>query len=165
MFYSSTKESETNHSYEKVEIPFKLSTEEAGEGIAFDDSIIDWISFGENREYSGNIFSPTTSYDTPWVSNGEFVKLFDDGVFSSASINSQKDFSFEIDTDTEAKYYVLYLGGFKSTAKVTVRDSAGNVQTVNFGNIDGSYTKRVIIEKADNSTGKLYITYSLATIE
>ena len=165
VFYSSSEESQTNYSYEREEISFELSTEEAGDGIEFDDSIIDWISFGENKDYIGNVFSSTTSYDTPWVANGEFVKLFDDGAFSSASINSQKDFSFEIDTDANAKYYVLYLGGYQSTAKVTVRDGAGNVQTVNFGNINGSYTKRVIIEKTDSATGKLYVTYSMVASE
>lgn len=165
VFYSSSEESQTNYYYETKEIPFELSTEEAGEGVAFDDSMIDWISFGENKEYTGSIFSSTTSYDTPWIANGGLLKLFDNGDFSSGSINSQKDFSFEIDTDPDAKYYVLYLGGYQSTAKVTVRDSAGNVQTVNFGDIDGSYTKRVIIEKTDNNSGKLYVTYSMVASE
>jgi hypothetical protein len=83
----------------------------------------------------------------------------------SASLNSQKDFSLEINTDENSKHYVLYLGGYKSTAKLTVRDRAGNVKTVSFGNIDGTYTKRVIIEKTDSSTGKLYVTYSMVASE
>ena len=55
--------------------------------------------------------------------------------------------------------------GFQSTAKVTVRDRAGNVKTVSFGNADGSFTKRVIIKKTDDSTGKLYVTYSMVASE
>lgn len=170
VFYESSIESEINTSYETEDVPFDLSFDESGDGAKFNDSAIDWISFGENNELYKtkdglDIFSLTSSYDTPWVENSSFVKMFDDGSFSSVGLTSQKDFSFEIDTDANAKYYVLYLGGYQSTAKVTVRDSAGNVQTANFGNIDGNYTKRVIIEKRNNSTGKLYVTYSMVASE
>ena len=171
VFYESTKESKMNYSYEKVEIPFELSFDDAGDGVELDNSAIDWISFGENNSdlYTTknglNVFSATNSYDTPWVTNGSFAKMFEGGAFSSSSLNSQKDFSFEINTDKDANYYILYLGGYQSTAKVTVRDSAGNVQTVNFGNIDGSYTKRIIIKTTDNTEGKLYVTFSMVASE
>ncbi len=170
VFYESSVNSQTNTSYEKVEIPFELSSDEAGDGVDFNDSTIDWIAYGENNNdlYTTknglNIFSPTKSYDTPWIDNGNFIKLFGNGDFSSSGLTSQKDFSLEINTASNAKYYVLYLGGYKSTAKVTVRDTAGNVQTVNFGNIDGGYTKRVII-KTTGAEGKLYVTYSMVASE
>ncbi len=171
VFYESTKESEMKYSYEKIEIPFELSVDASGDGVKLDDTAIDWIAFGESNSnlYTTknglNVFSSTNSYDTPWVEGGGFAKMFEGGAFSSASLNSQKDFSFEINTEKDANYYVLYLGGYQSTAKVTVRDSAGNVQTVNFGNIDGGYAKRVIIETKDNTEGKLYVTYSMVASE
>ena len=171
VFYESTKESEMKYSYEKIEIPFELSVDASGDGVKLDDTAIDWIAFGEGNSnlYTTknglNVFSSTNSYDTPWVEGGGFAKMFEGGAFSSAYLNSQKDFSFEINTEKDANYYVLYLGGYQSTAKVTVRDSAGNVQTVNFGNIDGGYAKRVIIETKDNTEGKLYVTYSMVASE
>lgn len=144
VFYDTVAESLYNTSYEKNEIPFELSFDEAAGKAA------NFVSFDE----ANDIFSPLKSYDTPWRSDGE-----------RPALNSQKDFSFEINTDESTKYYVLYLGGFQSTAKVTVRDRAGNVKTVSFGNADGSFTKRVIIKKTDDSTGKLYVTYSMVASE
>ena len=156
VFYKNTANSQINVSYEKTENPFELSFDDAGSCVDFATEGTDFISFSENYDYTGDIFSSVKSYDTPWVVNDECL---------SASLNSQKDFSFEINTDENSKYYVLYLGGYKSTAKLTVRDRAGNVKTVSFGNIDGTYTKRVIIEKTDSSTGKLYVTYSMVASE
>ncbi len=171
VFYESSVDSKENTSYEKVEVPFELSFGESGDGVDFNDSTVDWIAYGENNndlyvtKNGLNTFSPTASYDTPWLESGNFVKLFDAGAFSSTALTSQKDFSFEINTSKDAKYYILYLGGYQSTAKVTVRDTAGNVKTVNFGNIDGSYTKRVIIETTGDAEGKLYVTYSMVASE
>ncbi len=171
VFYASSANSQTNTSYEKVEIPFELSFGEAGDAVNFNNSAVDWIAYGENSASANyitknglNIFSATSSYDTPWMDGGDFIKLFADGNFSSSALISQKDFSFEINTDSSAKYYVLYLGGYQSTAKLTVRDTAGNVKTVNFGNIDGTYTKRVVI-KTTGLEGKLYVTYSMVASE
>ncbi len=171
VFYESSEETKKNTLYEKVEIPFELSVGKSGDGVDLNDSMVDWIAYGENNNdlYTTkgglNVFTPTSSYDTPWMESGSFVKLFGDGAFSSTALNSQKDFSFEINVDTSAKYYVLYLGGYQSTAKVTVRDTAGNVKTINFGDIYGSYTKRVVIETTGNAEGKLYVTYSMVASE
>ena len=170
VFYESSKNSNVNSSYERVNIPFELSFDEAGDGVQLNESLVDWIAYGENNhdlfivKNGLNAFSPTTSYDTPWLESGNFVKSFSDGSFSSTALTSQKDFSLEINTNSGAEYYVLYLGGYQSTAKVTVRDTAGNVKTINFGNIDGSYTKRVII-KTNGDEGKLYVTYSMVASE
>ncbi len=171
VFYESSAESKKNNSYEKLEIPFELFVDEAGEGVDFTDSTIDWIAYGENDNdlYSAmkenGIFTPTTSYDAPWLGDGNMMKVFGNGSISSTALTSQKDFSLEINTDKDADYYILYLGGYKSTAKLTVRDTAGNVKTINFGNIDGSYTKRVIIKATDDVEGKLYVTYSMVASE
>ena len=166
VFYLSSEDSKSNTSYEKPEIPFELSFDEARDGVDLSKSTVDWVSYGDDSYLnSTDIFSAATSYDAPWVESSEFLKIYGNGSFSSASVNSQKDFSFEINVDKDAKYYVLYLGGYKSTAKVTVRDTAGNIKTVNFGNIDGSYTKRIVIEVKNGVEGKLYVTYSMVASE
>ena len=52
----------------------------------------------------------------------------------------------------------LYLGGYQSVAQLTVRDRAGNVKTVTFGDMTGSYYRAITLETAG---GGLEITYSL----
>ena len=169
--YESSVESKVNNAYIKEDISFDLSVDDAGDGVKMENTQYDWISYGEGNndmfttKDGESVFSATSSYDTPWIKNQEFIKMFDGGEFSSSSLNSQKDFSFEISADSSAKYYVLYLGGYRSTAKVTVRDTAGNVKTVTFGNVDGTYVNRVIIEKNDFLSGTLYVTYSMVASE
>ena len=53
----------------------------------------------------------------------------------------------------------LRLGGHKSLAQLTVRDRAGHVKTVTFGDKAGNYYREVVIQ-AEGSTD-LTITYTL----
>ena len=53
----------------------------------------------------------------------------------------------------------LYLGGYKSVGQLTVRDRAGNVKTVSFGDIDTNYYREVTIEAQGG--GELEVTYTL----
>ena len=75
-----------------------------------------------------------------------------------------KPYSFAIDA-VGGKINVLTFTGYKCTAKVTVRDRAGNVQTVYFGNINSRFRKEIAIEIPENVTGKLYVTVSLVATE
>ena len=173
LYYEWLEPSEINTDYVKQEIPFEMNVTDAGDAVEFTDEAVGWISYGENNSESylekenQKVFSLISSYDTPWLSyEGLFSKIFKQTNTTSRSASaSQKDFSLEINTTKDAKYYVLYLGGNRSTAKVTVRDTAGNVQTEYFGNIDGSYLRRVVIETDGNAEGKLYVTYSMLASE
>ena len=53
----------------------------------------------------------------------------------------------------------LYLGGYRSLAQLTVRDRAGNVKTVSFGDIDTNYYREITIETDGGS--ELEVTCSL----
>lgn len=169
--YDKTVDSSKNDDYKTVEIPFELSYDEAGDAVDFGDNTIDWISYGEyndDRYLTGealDLFSKTTSYDNAWINTSSFVKILPNGSTSSTRYVSQKDFSFVITTNSDANYYVLYLGGYKSTAKVSVRDTSGNVKTINFGNIYGSYFQRVVINTTTDVEGDLYVTYSMVASE
>ncbi len=55
--------------------------------------------------------------------------------------------------------FTLYLGGYQSVAQLTVRDRAGNVKTVSFGDMEESYYRAVTITTDGNS--ELEVTYSL----
>ena len=55
--------------------------------------------------------------------------------------------------------FTLYLGGYQSVAQLTVRDRAGHVKTLSFGDMTGSYYRAVAIETDGGS--ELEVTYSL----
>ena len=170
LYYDNPLETKSNEEYQKEEVEFELSVEEPGDAVNLNDELVEWVSYGEaggtlSKENS-DIFTMPESYDNQWSSQGSFfTKVFENGKENNTATTSQKDFSFEINTTNEAQYYILYLGGTNSTAKITVRDGAGNVRTEMFGNIDGEYLKRVIIKVPEGTTGKLYVTYSAMASE
>ena len=172
LFYDSAVDSEINESYDRSEVKFNLSASEAGSAINLDkEGIFDWISYGEEnadgyiRKENGNSFSTSSSYDINWYSyDNFFTKYFNYGDQSRGALASQKDFSFQINV-SKASYFVIYLGGYQATAKFTVRDRAGNVQTIVFGDINNQFIKKVIIEVPENANGTLYITYSALATE
>ena len=165
--YDSAIDSAVNQEYDKTEVKFNLSVAEAGSAINLDqEGIFDWITYGEEnadlyiQKQAGANILPSSSYDMNWVSyDNFFTKYFNAGNESRGSIASQKDFAFQLNV-TKASYFVIYLGGYNATAKFTVRDRAGNVKTLTFGNINGLFLKRVIIQVPESANGTLYVTYS-----
>lgn len=172
VYYDAAVDSKVNAEYEQVEVPFNLSIEAAQNSVNLTDEAIAWISYGENNgkgyeeKKNQNVFSTTTSYDTPWLSYDSFFtkNLVEQGTITRTSIASQKDFALTIKTGNKA-YYVLYVGGNQATAKITVRDTFGNVRTEYFGNIDGNFLKRIVIECPTDKEGTLYVTYSMVASE
>lgn len=170
--YDSAVDSAINTEYDKTEVPFNLTADNAGSAIDLDQAVItDWISYGEEnadgfiQKQGGESIMPSTSYDMNWISfDNFFTKSFNAGNHSTGSSNSQKDFSFELKVKN-AGYFVIYAGGYQCTAKLTVRDRAGNVKTVVFGNVNDKFIKRVIIEVPESAVGSLYVTYSTSATE
>ena len=170
--YDSAVDSEINSDYDKTEIPFNVEIGEAGHAIDLDqDCIKDWITYGEENadgyieKQGGESIMPSTSYDMNWTSQDNFfTKYFNANNISTGSISSQKDFSFELKV-TNQTYFVIYLGGYQCTAKFTVRDRAGNVETIFFGNINEKFIKRVIITVPNDANGSLYVTYSTSATQ
>lgn len=167
LYYDSAVHSEINEEYDRTQIDFNLSVDKAGSSINLDqECITDWITYGEENadlyieKQGANAIMPSTSYDMNWASyDNFFTKYFNAGNQSRGSIASQKDFAFELNV-TKAGYFVIYLGGYQATAKVTVRDRAGNAKTLFLGNIEETFANRVIIEIPKDAVGKLYVTYS-----
>ena len=52
----------------------------------------------------------------------------------------------------------LYVGGYRSVGQLTVRDRAGNVKTVTFGDMTESYYREIAVE---TDGGELEVTHSL----
>lgn len=171
--YASIKESKSNVNYDNTEVPFTLESEEAGTGVNLKDgNFIDYVSFGEASATLGvyktgtlSTFSFPSSYDNKWINydTSFYKELVYDGkdATSITSIASQRNFEFTIKTLGKPAYYTLYLGGKYSTARVSVRDRAGNVLTESFGNLYGSYVRKITIYVSDSTVSTLYVTYAM----
>ena len=166
--------------YEDASLDFKLSSNylKAGAKLNLTEAgTVDWAYFGENgqnrpvrKKYSGNYIGDAFSYDKNWVINSNPVEVSwtdGDSVAAGNAVNnawaSQKDFSLTFDTVGRKAYYVVYLSGANCTAKATVRDRAGNVKTISFGNMDGKFSRRVVIECNDDSYSQLYLNYHIVS--
>ena len=60
---------------------------------------------------------------------------------------------------TRGDVFRLYFGGYDSVAQLTVRDRAGNVKTISFGDLNANYYREA--EITAQGSGELEITYSL----
>jgi len=74
---------------------------------------------------------------------------------------SNRNFKITLKTVEGKMYYTLYIGGWKGLAKITVRDRAGSVQTLSFGDINTNYYRMVTIECESESASELYVNYSI----
>lgn len=177
IIFTSTQETDVNEDYDDTAVGFTLTAGEAGGSADFDAlGTLGWTAYGEgsaefpvNKAGVAPLINYTGSYDTPWiVDNNFFNKTYTDGSgthTSASAIASQKDFSIELTTTGQKAYYILYVGGNQCTAKITVRDRAGNVSTEMFGNIDGRFLRRIVIEVEEGPVSTLYITYSALASE
>ena len=179
LYFGSMSSSARNEAYDDSETPFTLS--KGGEVSEVDLSAsgdIGWVTYGDNGGTGalseGDVFSypeasragGSNSFGGSDVSigsvSGSVKKSYTYGgaVESHGAIYTMQYFTFEIDTVGEGAEYALILGGNLSTAKVTVRDRAGNVQTVTFGNIDDEWTQKVVISCPESADGTLYVTFA-----
>lgn len=168
--------------YDASETPFTMKSESAGKYLDLTQStIVDYLSVGDSGAVDDvnkgdlDVFSLPTSYDNGagtiyeeiWTdASAGFVKKLSAFDTSYGYIVSQKDFAFTIDTSkADVKYFVLYFGGTQCTAKVTVRDRSGKyVRTESFGDRDGVFMQRIVIENTGDD-GILYVTYSMLSSE
>lgn len=159
--------SAVNEGYDKTAVDFDVEVKEVGTTIDLtQDGIFDWISYDDCNDNfytemsNANIFGLASSYDDNWTTNQiVFAKDFGNRNKTYGGIASQKDFNFQINV-TKKGYYTLFVGGYLGTAKLTVRDRAGNVKTVFVGNIDGEFKNAVVIKVTEDTVGTLYVNYS-----
>ncbi len=175
--FENVTDTANNTDYDDTSVNFTMTTEEAGDSIDLTESgEIDWISYGEKnsateiKTKNGNCnFNIPTSYDTAWVTYATgFTTKYGDQSYktvNTSGISSQRNFHFEINTIGEEAYYVLYVGGNQSTAKVTVADRAGNKVTEYFGDITGSYKRKIVIHVTDTTQSTLYVTFAMHASE
>ncbi len=176
IYFTSVVDTEVNEEYDATAVEFTLNVEDAGDYVDLAQSgEISWISYGHNNAAKsitkGNeesLISYPTSYDKAWINNTAlFTAQYGSGtqLYSTSGISSQKDFRFEIQTIGKEAYYVLYVGGNQSTAKVTVADRAGNKRTEYFGDLTGAYKQMIVIHVTDTVQSTLYVTYAMHASE
>ena len=76
-------------------------------------------------------------------------------------VASRRNFLVTLKTVEGKTVYTLYIGGWKSMAKLTVRDRAGNVRTVTLGDMRSNYYRKVTIECDSAAASELYIDYAI----
>jgi len=163
--WGETVDSAVNTDYDKTAVDFDLTFGVAGDGAKLDDGTLDWVSYGAADGKTSRYISTPTSYDAAWTEKGVFFcseyKRHDKTEYDFSAIASNINFDYKIETIGGDAYYVFYVGGEYCTADFTVRDRAGNVQTVTFGNMNGAFTKRVVIEVNGDVLSELYVSYSV----
>ncbi len=112
--------------------------------------ISDLTGIGSNYAFSDN-------YKISWQ-DGEGIH----GIGSTTNGPvSNHSFEVALKVNSDKTHYQIYLGGYRSLAKITIRDRAGNVRTFTFGDMDTNYYRMVTIECSSDTESELYVTYSL----
>lgn len=181
LYFGKTEASLKNGNYDDKATEFTLTKAGAISSVNLSQSgDIDWVSYGDDGTANaiGNangVFGyPVTrtvgSGDPAYATktsiagcSGIVNKTYEtggDAKSATAAVYTNQFFKFEIQTVGKRAEYVLVLGGRNSTAKVTVRDRAGNAQTVYFGNLDGEWTQKIVIECPETADGTLYVDFA-----
>ncbi len=178
VWFENMQETQVNEEYDTTALDFDLYTTEVSDVINLtEEGDIDWAYFGIGaddaitRMANGPaLIEKPTAYDKYWrffdyagatsFTNGDSPETV---VGQTCGIVSQKNFDLTINTVEGEAYYILYLSTYKCTAKVSVRDKAGNVKTVFFGNIKGNQATRVIVKCTSEEASKLYISYAMVS--
>ncbi len=114
-----------------------------GKGLIGDlTSASDFGGFGDN-------------YPISW-SNGDEQES---GTSTNGPV-SHRNFSLTLKTTEGKNTFSIYVGGFQSAARFTVRDKSGNVETVDFGDMNTNFYRKVTIECSSESPSEIYISYT-----
>ncbi len=168
----------TAPAYDRTALDFDVATDDAGDVLDLTAAgKYDWAYFGTDS--SGNavrksggagLVGEVSSYSYMSLLGGLTTDvLWKDGDIKPSAFDeknglaSEKSLDLTIDTVAGKAVYVLHLSGYMCTAKATVRDRAGNVRTVTFGDLKGKFAKRIIIECDGAESSTLYVTYSVVS--
>lgn len=163
-----------NENYKASEVKTELSVKELSKDSAdftIDETAEDWILYGLNWDYETVSKKNSDESLESFVCRGN-TAIFDDNYRISWSNGDEKasgnttcgivgyhEMTTTLKNNGQSQYK-LYLGGHKSIATLTVRDSMGNAQTITFGDMEGNYYREVTIDAV--GTGDLQVTYSLS---
>ena len=168
--FSSSAPDGRNESYDdsRAELSLfvnRLQKEEASFTIG--EGARDFILYGLNWEFetakkNGSLVSDITCRGKEDLFDDNYTISWKDSDGKERSttcgVVSYHDLKTTLNSDSAGRFK-LYLGGYKSIGKLTVRDRSGNVKTATFGDMETNYYREVIID-ADGES-ELEVTYSL----
>ncbi len=105
---------------------------------------------------TGSVYGFVDNYPIAWQ-DGDLLKVGS----STNGIVSKHTFDLSLQVGKDKTHYEIYLGGFKSVAKLTIRDRAGNVKTYTFGDMNTNYYRKVVIDVTAEAASEIYISYAL----
>lgn len=180
--YASVADSAVNGAYDKTAVKFNISsTFNSGDSVDLTAlGTTDWVAYGhvsgtnvDCKAGGGKHFSAlstflgssVTNFKPSVMSDGLIYRDYTDGEqrhqstgFNYVSVSTGVRFS--VQTTGAKEKIVLYLGGSQTIAKLTVRDRAGNVKTVQLGGRDnGKFVYEVVIECEAGEASTLYFEY------
>ncbi len=104
----------------------------------------------------GGNYGFTDNYKIEWQ-DGDLRKVGS----STNGIVSNHSFDLALQVSPTKTHYEIYLGGYRSVAKLTVRDRAGNVKTYTFGDLNSNFYRKVVIDVTAETASEIYISYTL----
>lgn len=112
------------------------------------------------------LIGEVTSIGTDYAFSDNYtVSWLDGDIWAAGSTNSgivsAHSFRFTLEVGSDTTHYQLYLGGYQSLAKLTIRDRAGNIQTYTLGDTSSNYYRMIEIDCSSKEATQLIITYSL----
>lgn len=175
--FANTCNDGVNEAYDDTKAPFTSSVET----MKKDDAKVnmtaignkDWALFGpiehktvirkatENHligtlTTTGATYGFTDNYSIAWQ-DGDLIKVSN----STNGVVSKHTFELALKVGPDKTHYEVYLGGFKSVAKFTIRDRAGNVKTYTFGDLNTNFYRKVVIDVSAEVESEIYISYAL----
>lgn len=179
--FDSAKADRTNTDYDKSATDFKVEIEKQAKSntapnlSAFGNK--DWAIFGTlatdtvirknvknhligELTHLGEIKTFSDNFKISWQ-DGDLLPVYSttNGVFSGVG------FEMTLKAGPDKTHYQLYVGGYKSIGKLTVRDRAGNVKTYTFGDMGTNYYRLVSIDCQSEKETEIYITYTMLSGE
>lgn len=179
--FASASEDGVNENYDAVAATTNVTVEKLVKASAADNiSEIgnkDWVYFGAlgketvirknvkshmigDLSILGSYGGLSDSFELCWQ-DGDLRKI---GT-SKKGVYTKAEFELPLSVDSETTQYQLFLGGWKSIAKLTVRDRAGNVQTYTFGDMTTNYYYKITIDCSAAQDSEIYISYSVLSGE
>lgn len=181
--YESVSDSDTNNQYDATAVDFKVTaTESFGESVDLSAlGTTDWVSYGwfggtviDYKADGPQLFSTTSPFINSSVLgdygcrnaqnklidkfySGGAQEMADEG-YGCASICT--GFRFTVKTTGSREKIVIYLGGVQTVGKLSVRDRAGNVKTLNLGGREKeNFAYKIEIECGSSESSTLYFGY------
>jgi hypothetical protein len=175
VFFENPTADGKNEEYDATEVKIALKAINTGKKSLrlTDEDNLDYALFGYLDQYSvlrmkdgkgliGNLtsdselFSFDDNYTISWSDGDEK----ENGRSTNGPV-SHRNFSLTLKTTEGKNTFSIYVGGYKSAARFTVRDKSGNVETIDFGDMDTNFYRKVTLECTSDSPSEIYISYTL----